>query len=178
MRLRNVLGSHRRPRIFFTWIRHNALKSPNSTKGIQGNARTFPFLLGFAWFYLDRHMRKMQRAKTDGGRRLRSHRGSNLLPEAVRGLGLKSDRFERARGGADQSGFEVARAPSGRLRLDGYASLSRKAEYTLAETRIDRGAAYDRSQRSVMLESVVRKSTCPKLSGSRGHGRRKRCRSR
>jgi hypothetical protein len=31
---------------FFIWIRRNPLKSPDSTKGIQGN----PSL--FAWFYL------------------------------------------------------------------------------------------------------------------------------
>src|ERR1700722_3304234 len=34
-------------REFFTWIRCNALKSPDSTKGIQGNASNFP------WFSLD-----------------------------------------------------------------------------------------------------------------------------
>jgi hypothetical protein len=32
---------------FFIWIRCNPLKSPNSAKGIQGNASFFP------WFYLD-----------------------------------------------------------------------------------------------------------------------------
>ena len=31
---------------FFIWIRHNPLKSPDSTKGIQGNPRNFP------WFSL------------------------------------------------------------------------------------------------------------------------------
>jgi hypothetical protein len=31
----------------FIWIRCNPLKSPDSTKGIQGNASFFP------WFYLD-----------------------------------------------------------------------------------------------------------------------------
>ena len=31
---------------FFIWIRRNPLKSPNSAKGIQGNARIFP------WFFL------------------------------------------------------------------------------------------------------------------------------
>jgi hypothetical protein len=32
---------------FFIWIRRNPLKSTDSTKGIQGNARLFP------WFSLD-----------------------------------------------------------------------------------------------------------------------------
>jgi hypothetical protein len=32
---------------FFIWIRCNPLKSPDSTKGIQGNTSFFP------WFYLD-----------------------------------------------------------------------------------------------------------------------------
>jgi hypothetical protein len=32
---------------FFIWIRRNPLKSPDSAKGIQGNASTFP------WFTLD-----------------------------------------------------------------------------------------------------------------------------
>jgi hypothetical protein len=31
----------------FIWIRRNPLKSPDSTKGIQGNPSLFP------WFYLD-----------------------------------------------------------------------------------------------------------------------------
>jgi hypothetical protein len=31
----------------FIWIRRNPLKSPDSAKGIQGNASFFP------WFYLD-----------------------------------------------------------------------------------------------------------------------------
>jgi hypothetical protein len=32
---------------FFVWIRRNPLKGPESAKGIQRNARTFP------WIYLD-----------------------------------------------------------------------------------------------------------------------------
>jgi hypothetical protein len=33
--------------VFFIWIRRNPLKRPESAKGIQRNARTFP------WIYLD-----------------------------------------------------------------------------------------------------------------------------
>jgi hypothetical protein len=40
-------------RDFFIWIRRNSLKSPESAKGIQGNASFFPWiplvLLGFIW---------------------------------------------------------------------------------------------------------------------------------
>jgi hypothetical protein len=35
-----------RAKDFFIWIRHNPLKSPESAKGIQGNASLFP------WIYL------------------------------------------------------------------------------------------------------------------------------
>lgn len=42
-----------RRRIFFIWIRGNPLKSPDSTKEIQGNPSYFPWiyldLLGFPW---------------------------------------------------------------------------------------------------------------------------------
>jgi hypothetical protein len=41
---------------FFIWIRHNPLKSPDSAKGIQGNARIFAWiylvLFGFTWHEL------------------------------------------------------------------------------------------------------------------------------
>src|SRR4029077_5762348 len=63
------------------------------------------FLFGFPWIFLDLFgSRYAQIATRWNGRRacLRSHRRRDLLPEAVRGLGLKSDRFERTRGGADQ----------------------------------------------------------------------------
>jgi hypothetical protein len=37
---------------FFIWIRCNPLKSPDSTKGIQGNASFFPWIsLDFLGFY-------------------------------------------------------------------------------------------------------------------------------
>src|ERR1700735_3756828 len=64
------------------------------------------FLFGFPWIFLDLFgSRYAQIATRWNGRpaRLRSHRRRHLLPEAVRGLGLKSDRLERTRGGADQA---------------------------------------------------------------------------
>jgi hypothetical protein len=43
---------------FFTWIRRNLLKSPNSAKGMQGNPNFFSWfslvLFGFAWIYFAR----------------------------------------------------------------------------------------------------------------------------
>jgi hypothetical protein len=65
------------------------------------------------------------------------------------------------------------------------ASTPPRAEYCLVETNprwpratIQHLNQHIRSSCAVMLEMVVRKSTCPGLSDSRGHARRKRCKSR
>ena len=57
----------------------------------------FCFVL-FAWTYA------LKRNALGSRARLRPHRRRDFLPEAVRSLGLKSDRFERPGGGADQVG--------------------------------------------------------------------------
>jgi hypothetical protein len=86
---------------FFIWIRRNHLKSPNSTKGIQGNASLFIWISLFLLAFICMDVCAKRNAL--GSRtRLRSHRRRNLLPEGVRGLRRKTDGFERARGGADQ----------------------------------------------------------------------------
>jgi len=41
-------------RLFFSWIAHNPLKSPESDEEIQGNpSRFFLVFLGFRWFRLE-----------------------------------------------------------------------------------------------------------------------------
>jgi hypothetical protein len=77
-------GGNREGKNFFIWIRCNPLKSPDSTKEIQGNASLFP---GFIWICLDLFGRHAELASArfkpwrPRRRRRQSHRAS---PQAGR----------------------------------------------------------------------------------------------
>ncbi len=86
-------------RDFFIWIRCNPLKSPDSAKGIQGNARLFPWFsldsFGFIWPEFASWLNPSRRAQASaGGIRLgRRPAGKRLFSRSIWSGGTRTVRW-------------------------------------------------------------------------------------